>query len=129
MELFIGGSFQGKTRYAKEKFPDYVIYDEVNFKGLSELAPGKKVILNHFHLCVKALLEERTQEEIALWMEELLERFPDMLLISDEVGSGIVPMEKAERQFREVTGRLLCDVAKRAERVVRFVCGIPTQIK
>ena len=51
------------------------------------------------------------------------------VVICDEVGSGVIPLEKERRLGREATGRLCCRLAKEAERVVRLVCGIPTVIK
>ena len=51
------------------------------------------------------------------------------VVVCDEVGSGVIPMEKERRLGREATGRLCCRLAKEATRVVRLVCGIPTVIK
>ncbi len=38
---------------------------------------------------------------------QLLFGTPDCIIISDEIGNGIVPMEHEEREYRELTGRLL----------------------
>ena len=46
-----------------------------------------------------------------------------------EVGSGVVPLDRAERVWRERAGRLTCELAARADRVVRTVCGIPVELK
>lgn len=46
-----------------------------------------------------------------------------------EVGSGVIPVDPAERAAREATGRLCILLAQRAERVVRIVCGIPVILK
>jgi adenosyl cobinamide kinase/adenosyl cobinamide phosphate guanylyltransferase len=51
------------------------------------------------------------------------------VVVCDEVGSGVIPLEKARRLGREATGRLCCLLAKEATRVVRLVAGIPTVIK
>ena len=47
----------------------------------------------------------------------------------NEVGSGVIPAERAERLGREATGRLSVLLAKEAEQVVRMVCGIPVVLK
>lgn len=54
---------------------------------------------------------------------------PDAVVICDEVGSGVISMEKDERDFREAVGRAGCRIAALADRVevVRF--GIPQRIK
>lgn len=46
-----------------------------------------------------------------------------------EVGSGVVPIDKAQRAQREAAGRLAILLAQRAQEVVRVFCGIPTRIK
>ncbi|MBP6421033.1 MAG: bifunctional adenosylcobinamide kinase/adenosylcobinamide-phosphate guanylyltransferase, partial [Agathobacter sp.] len=42
---------------------------------------------------------------------------------------GIVPLDSFEREYRERLGRLLCEIAAKAERVERIVCGIGQRIK
>ena len=46
-----------------------------------------------------------------------------------EVGGGIIPMERSDREARDATGRLCVLLARRAEKVVRMVAGIPVAIK
>ena len=58
-----------------------------------------------------------------------LEKHPDTVIICDEVGNGIVPLDSFEREYRERLGRLLCEIAAKAERVERIVCGIGQRIK
>lgn len=51
------------------------------------------------------------------------------LVLCREVGSGVIPMDPGEREWREATGRLCCALAARADAVVRVVCGVPTALK
>ena len=46
-----------------------------------------------------------------------------------EVGSGVVPIDKAQRAQREAAGRLAILLAQQAQEVVRVFSGIPTRIK
>ncbi len=46
-----------------------------------------------------------------------------------EVGSGVIPLERADRAYREAVGRLCVQLAKEATAVVRVVAGIPVAIK
>ena len=46
-----------------------------------------------------------------------------------EVGSGIVPLDRRERDYRESVGRICIELAKNANKVIRMYCGIPTVIK
>ena len=52
-----------------------------------------------------------------------------MTIVCDEVGSGVVPMEKTDRLWRERVGRTCCDLAEKADTVVRVFCGIGQVIK
>lgn len=54
---------------------------------------------------------------------------PQAIIVTDEVGRGVVPIEKSERDFRERLGRLQCELAKRADEVIRVTCGLGVRIK
>ena len=50
-------------------------------------------------------------------------------MICDEVGCGVVPVEKEEREYREQVGRMQIVLAKASESVERVICGIAQKIK
>jgi adenosylcobinamide kinase/adenosylcobinamide-phosphate guanylyltransferase len=52
-----------------------------------------------------------------------------VVLVSNEVGSGIVPDNPLARRFRDLQGRLNQRVAVRANRVVLMVAGLPLVVK
>ena len=52
-----------------------------------------------------------------------------MVLVSNEVGWGIVPETPLGRRFRDAQGRLNQRMAAAADRVVLVVAGIPVVIK
>ena len=62
----------------------------------------------------------------AALLDRLLQK---AVVVCDEVGSGVIPVDSAKREAREATGRFCCRLAERAETVVRLVCGIPTVLK
>ena len=82
---------------------------------------------------------------LTLWVSNLLlaEREPDWpgllaaldartapsVLVSNEVGLGIVPDNALARRFRDLAGVLHGQVAARADRVVLLVAGIPMVVK
>jgi adenosylcobinamide kinase/adenosylcobinamide-phosphate guanylyltransferase len=53
----------------------------------------------------------------------------DVLLITNEVGSSIVPEIDLARRFRDAAGFLNQRIAETADHVVLMVCGIPIQVK
>ncbi|MCU4181626.1 bifunctional adenosylcobinamide kinase/adenosylcobinamide-phosphate guanylyltransferase [Bosea sp. BH3] len=52
-----------------------------------------------------------------------------IVLVSNEVGLGIVPDNALARRFRDEAGRLHQALAARAERVLFMVAGLPMQVK
>ena len=60
---------------------------------------------------------------------KLVRENPDAVICSDEIGSGIHPIDPEERRWREETGRALCILAEASETVTRVFCGIPQRIK
>lgn len=51
------------------------------------------------------------------------------VIVCNEVGSGIIPINRTEREAREAVGRLCNQLAREAKIVIRMVCGIPNVIK
>ena len=114
MKLIIGGAYQGKLTWAVEQFgltPDMLCDLAQGFR------PGKRC---YYHL------EAFTRTGGAVSPD----RFPeDAVIISREVGSGVVPMDAAERAWRERHGALLQQLSRRSETVIRIFCGLPQQLK
>jgi adenosyl cobinamide kinase/adenosyl cobinamide phosphate guanylyltransferase len=71
----------------------------------------------------------KTTEDPWPALEELLKQNPAVIILCDEVGCGVVPMERAERAWRERVGRVCCELARRADRVERLCCGLPVCLK
>ncbi len=52
-----------------------------------------------------------------------------VIVVSNEVGQGIVPADALSRRFREAQGRLNIALAARADLAVQVVAGLPTVLK
>lgn len=61
--------------------------------------------------------------------QQLFKRHPDAVIITQEVGCGIVPMDAEERAWREALGRAACALARKSETVILMTAGIGTAIK
>jgi adenosylcobinamide kinase/adenosylcobinamide-phosphate guanylyltransferase len=60
----------------------------------------------------------------------VLPRLPGRtLLVSNEVGWGIVPENALARRFRDEQGRLNQKIAQLADRVTLIAAGLPLQLK
>lgn len=131
MILIIGGFAQGKLHYVKQNYVHHEDGREVPvLDGTLELpaeAGAGQVVVNHLHSYIREQLRQGTDPEKAI--VNFREEHPDSILICDEIGNGIVPMEAEERIYRERTGRILEQLAAQANEVVRIVCGIGQRIK
>jgi adenosylcobinamide kinase/adenosylcobinamide-phosphate guanylyltransferase len=77
---------------------------------------------------------EMSEDLIATFAKELCRaayerRQGRVILVSNEVGLGIVPDNPASRRFRDLTGRCNQVVAAAADEVFLVCCGIPMQLK
>ena len=123
-QIIIGGAFQGKTRYAKQNNPEVELMGGADCP-LDEIESC--MAINEFHSFTRRWLSEgRTKEELL----KILEKNENLqLLISDEIGYGLVPVDDFEREYREFHGRVMTELAEKADCVERVVCGIPQRIK
>ena len=124
MEMIIGGAFQGKTAYAKKKYPDICW---VEAKNLEEDVLMQAQGVLGFHNYIKKELQKGN--DLSGLAEKLIQNNAELILVSDEVGYGIVPIDAFERKYRECVGRVCTDLAAASAVVTRIVCGVGTVIK
>ncbi|MDM8526463.1 bifunctional adenosylcobinamide kinase/adenosylcobinamide-phosphate guanylyltransferase [Desulfococcaceae bacterium HSG8] len=79
------------------------------------------------------LLDPHESEKIDKNVRKLKQSFKNaqcpVILVSNEVGAGIVPENKLARQFRDAVGSANQVLAASADRVIWMVAGIPVPIK
>lgn len=114
MILVIGGLASGKRDYVKTEYG----YTDAELAGA--ILDERPVLYDLQELVRKA--PEQAEELLPVLLEKAV-------VICNESGCGVVPVDKSEREVREVIGRLCITLAGEAEKVVRVVCGIPTVIK
>jgi len=77
----------------------------------------------------RMLSDAEIDAEIASVEAVLDRRAAPVVLVSNEVGSGIVPDNALGRRFRDLQGGLNQRIAARAGRVVLMVAGLPLEMK
>lgn len=124
MRLIIGGAWQGKGRFARQRFglkPEDIFYcagREPDFS--SPCVAG----LEEFTLsCVKA-----GRDSVAFFKENW-ERWQHSVLILGDISAGVVPLDGEIRAWREENGRLGRYLAEQAETVHRIFCGLEQRLK
>jgi adenosylcobinamide kinase/adenosylcobinamide-phosphate guanylyltransferase len=74
------------------------------------------------------LADPRSFPEIASFLSLLDDPPCRLLVVTNEVGWGIVPNNALARAFRDLTGRVNEEAARRADRVVLMVAGRPLEL-
>lgn len=102
--LIIGGAYQGKRKVAENLYPNLQI-------------------IENLHEIVRKMLQENKDPM------SLLDTLRGHVITCDEVGCGVVPIDRADENWRESVGRLCCALAQEADAVVRVIAGVPQFIK
>ena len=148
MKLVIGGVAQGKLDYVLENMIEesekydvkycFFIKDNASNDKASNIEltcdfavdDERILIIDKFHFFFRAVLEKNLPlQEYILKFMQFAEENKDTIVIADEIGNGIVPLNAFEREYREQTGRAEILLAKKVDEVVRVICGIGQKIK
>lgn len=132
MILVIGGAEQGKREWLKRQFN--IADAEIAEGGSLALNPGEVPELSG----KRALYGlQELLARVAGWSDEDKEKLlaglfalpADFAIICDEVGLGLVPVERAGREYRDLVGHTCCRLAGASAQVWRVFCGIGQRIK
>ena len=98
-----------------------------------EASPQRCLLVDCLTLWVSNLLfdagESRWNAERAALLEVLPQLPGEVLLVSNEVGLGVVPMGAVSRRFVDESGRLHQRLGEQCERVLWVAAGLPLALK
>jgi adenosylcobinamide kinase/adenosylcobinamide-phosphate guanylyltransferase len=81
------------------------------------------------NLLLKGAKEKEIISKLDRAIDSLKKSKAESIIVSNEVGLGIVPKNKLSRDFRDIAGKLNQLVAKDADEVILMVSGLPIKIK
>jgi adenosylcobinamide kinase/adenosylcobinamide-phosphate guanylyltransferase len=76
----------------------------------------------------EALLEERVASEINSLVECVQNVAASFIVVTNEIGLGLVPVEKTSRLYRDLLGKANQMLAKCADEVYLMVAGMPVKV-
>jgi adenosylcobinamide kinase/adenosylcobinamide-phosphate guanylyltransferase len=99
--------------------------------AISGVPAGSAVLIDCLTLWLsnRMLAEADMDREIERLEAALVEQKCTVVLVSNEVGAGIVPDNALARRFQDLQGTLNQRIASRASRVIFMVAGLPLQLK
>ena len=123
--------------HQKERDKNFITIEEPLEIGkkIKELDNGKNLFLID---CItlwisNLLLLKNDPDYVMLEVEKLIQSIDEinssLIIVSNEVGTGIVPENKLARQYRDLTGFANQKIAKKMDNVIWMVAGIPVKIK
>ena len=125
MIMITGGAAQGKTAFAKEHCPDVRFIDGADC-GEEELFSCGGI--RQFHQYIRRF-SERIAKDPEGFAKELYEADPGIVVVTTEIGCGLVPIEQEDRDYRDAVGKTCTALASLSEEVWLVTCGIPKRIK
>lgn len=81
------------------------------------------------NLLLMEMSETKIKNEIKKTLSALRKTKADSIIVSNEVGSSIVPANLLARTFRDIAGTINQIVAREADHVIFMIAGIPMEIK
>lgn len=113
------------------------IEEELDLTRVLEGLPDIKVLLvDCLTLWISNLMHtyhDLTEDRMIAMCEEIIElcrqRQGTVIFVTNEVGSGIVPANPMARKYRDLTGRCNQEMARGADEVIFFSCGLPLYLK
>ena len=117
----------GKLKYALSIYgTDSAIYDFAQAQNLSGVFYDFRILIN-LQAGIRRFIE--TGSLPLPFFEENLPRLREKVLIGDEIGCGIVPLDPLEREWRDQTGFVYQFLARESEIVDRIWAGLPVRMK
>jgi adenosylcobinamide kinase/adenosylcobinamide-phosphate guanylyltransferase len=123
------------ARHKSERPPDFATIEEpINIASALEALRADVVIIDSLTLWVANLMRIYSSEEAfrheARTLAHVMEKAPfDSIVVTDEVGSGIVPDNAIARNYRDLLGLTNQRIARSATEVLLMVSGIPLKVK
>jgi adenosylcobinamide kinase / adenosylcobinamide-phosphate guanylyltransferase len=110
------------------------IENEMDLIALASRCAGRVVLLDCLTLWLSDAMGEGTQnptivERLETGLQAMQDASIDLVIVSNEIGCGIVPLGQGLRQYRDLVGLANQCVAARSNDVYWVVAGIPIQLK
>jgi len=121
-------------RHQEQRPPDWrTVEDRFDLEELAEECAGRILLLDYFTLWLAHWLESESVDAMLRRLQSSLAALRNhavqAIVVSNEVGCGIVPLGAETRAYRDLVGWANRMAAREADVVEWLVAGIPVKIK
>ncbi len=126
IKLVLGGARSGKSEFAEDIYKGI---DDVTY-----IAMLTNILFDHLGARDiddedVSLVEKLVIDEVATIFTRVKEMDADIVIVSSELGAGLVPEAKLSRLFRDMHGKVNQYIAKNADEVYYVIASIGVKIK
>ena len=117
IHFIFGGLYQGQKEYVETHYSTahwMEAIDDIEDNKVNVIFPAEQFFAD---------LSDESVEELLISIEGKL------VIAGNEIGMGVVPMDKGQRQHRDKIGWLYQNIAKRSDRITRCLMGIAEELK
>ena len=128
MHIVFGGAYNGKRQYVLTQLANEP-YEE--YSGRIPKEACKTVIISDFEQLVMNYrqLDELEVAQMIVANIQALSKQVKVICICNDIGRGIVPIDRDERFIRDACGRVYQALFQEAESIVRIWYGMAERIK
>ena len=91
------------------------------------------ILIDCLTLWLSNIMLKMDDKEVSQYQDHLLEALSErkqaIIIVSNEVGTGIIPEFPMGRKFRDLAGQLNQEIAALADRVLFMIAGLPLALK
>lgn len=85
--------------------------------------------IDNFNMEIQKNIENIVVSEVSELIKIIREKRGTLIIVTNEVGFGIVPDNPVGRMFRDIQGKVNQRVAQLCDQVYIVICGIPMRLK
>jgi len=122
---------QARIAHHRMQRPDHWQTQEVPIALAEALCAAENsfIIVDCLTLWLLNCMEAQRMEAVGAFLEVLPQLRQPVVLVSNEIGMGVVPADPLSRRFVDELGRLHQQVAAMADRVTLMVAGLSVEVK
>ncbi|WP_033021126.1 MULTISPECIES: bifunctional adenosylcobinamide kinase/adenosylcobinamide-phosphate guanylyltransferase [Geobacillus] len=138
MHFVVGGAFQGKRKWVRERYGvgdgSHIVWQDgyqAPYQAPDDVHGAKTVVLDGLEAAIRRVSDvDEWEKRFGDWRRwEAAAPGRTVVWIGTDVTQGIVPVDREERRWRDAVGLCYQRLAAMCSRVDRLWCGLAERLK